>query len=65
MKSRVRRKPPLRSYPTFESCGSCTNGWLTDASGAAFRCSCWRAFTSRAATINELERQRQSASDQI
>jgi hypothetical protein len=40
-----RRKPQRQFYmPPFKSCGDCSDGWLTDASGAAFRCWCWRAF---------------------
>lgn len=33
--------------PKFEPCESCSGGWLTDASGAAYRCVCWRAYVNK------------------
>jgi hypothetical protein len=56
-----RRKPGTQpSVQPFEPCGMCSGGWLRDASGAAFRCSCWLIYVANEGDRFR-ERQRQAA----
>jgi hypothetical protein len=55
-----RRKPGTQPYvQPFVACECCINGWLQDASGAAFRCGCWRAYVANEGDRFR-ERQRQA-----
>lgn len=49
MTKRTRRKskPPRFYVLPFSSCGSCSEGWLMNAAGEAYRCWCWLQFLER------------------
>lgn len=43
----TKSKPPRFYVPPFLPCGSCSDGWLMNAAGEAYRCWCWLQFLER------------------
>lgn len=40
-------KPPQYYRARFLSCGSCSDGWLMNAAGEAYRCWCFLQYLER------------------